>query len=263
MTPRPLIRTPALIAVAIAGVFVLSVCNQTDRPEAPNRPPVQRTSMMLPAGSYDVQSAGYNDGTGMYRVMVLGAPAGVRPFVETDRLRMARIEDSDLAKGRKSFLVVGTDDPVLMLTPDFSIHYTHHVTEERVNPSTGTSEVVVVRQESSVWMPFVAGMAGAALGNAVFAPAYYLPPVYSSQGLRGVGASGKSPAVAHDTYVQKHGTPPPAARLSKAGVSFPPGPARQDGLRPSGAGAGSSKLDTGPAKPRPTRGKAFGSVRRR
>lgn len=218
-------------------------------------------SPLPPRGDYGVQSVSYDDAAGTYQIFLLSTPAGVPPLFRSSDVRMARLDDAALAAGKKSYLEVGEGAPVLHLTPDFQIAYQHSVTEERVDESTGQREIVVVRQESSTWSPFLSGMAGAAVGNMLFAPHYYYPPPYSSGPLFGYGGFGQTRSDATQHYVQRFGTEPQASRLSRTGT--PLRPISNDSLRTSGRGAGASRLERSrrPAPPsKPIR--SFGSRRR-
>ncbi|MBI5494482.1 MAG: hypothetical protein HY904_05600 [Deltaproteobacteria bacterium] len=241
-----------MVAGVVAGA---AGCFSAGEPRTGARA-VQRA---LPAGEYAVQSAEYDDATGQYRVMVLGAPAGTRPVLESDDLRLARLSDEAVARGERAQLAVEADGAVLRLAPDFRVAYVHNVTQEQTDPGTGQRETVVVRQETGFWTPFAAAMAGNMVANALFAPHYVYPPMYAPGGMVGVGAWGASRAAALDSYRANHGTLPQPARLAAAGAPLKrPG----DVARAAPGGAGSSKFKQGPvAKPRPV-GRPFG-IRRR
>jgi hypothetical protein len=214
----------------------------------------------LPDGTYDVQSVSYDDATGAFRVLVLGTPPGVRPVLESDAVKMARLPDDAVGQGVRARLVVEGGQPVVFLAPGFQVAYTHAVTTDRVDPSTGQRETVVVSRESSSWTPFMASMAGSMVAHAMFTPQYVLPPAYAPGGLAGVGGYGSTPAAAAQSFQQRTGQLPTSARLSASGAGVKRlGP----GSPALGRSVGSSKLQTSPANsPRP-KGKAFGSSRRR
>lgn len=262
---RALRMTSPLLLLSVGLVLMVpAACEPIPKPTPTPKPVPPRTdASTLPDGNYNVQSVSYDDASGTYRVFLLNPPAGHRPLFQASQVKMARLDDQALATGAKSRLTVENGEPVLLLTPDFQIAYTHNVTEERVNPQSGAKETVVVRQESSFWTPFMASMAGSMIANSLFTPMYVVPPAYSPGGLAGLGGQGATPQLANEAYRQKHGSLPPAARLSASGSTFKTGPAPAGALRPTGSGAGSSRLDTNPAsKPRP-KGKPFGSFRRR
>jgi hypothetical protein len=232
------------------GAFATSACFA---PSAPSEPetiePAKKieNSPPLPAGNYDVQNASYDDATGVYKMFVLGAPAGSKPHYQTTELQMARLTDEEIAAGKKSYLKFGDGNaPVLYLTPDFAISYVHNVTEEHVDQRSGKSETVVVAQQTSTWSPFMSAMAGMAIGNMLFSPRYYYPPPYAAGGMTGYGGAGMTRSMAGQEYAQKFGSEPKAARLSKTGMA--PRRVSANSLRSTGTGAGSSRLKT-PAKP--------------
>ena len=77
------------------------------------------------------------------------------------------------------------------------------------------SVTVVVRQESSFWTPFAASFAGSAIANTLFAPHYYVPPVYvSGSPLMGYGGYGSSYNQAVDQYRTRYNSPPAAVKNS-------------------------------------------------
>lgn len=248
-------------ALALAGCFA-------DPPAAEEAPvelePVKvEESPPLPAGAYQIQSISYDDATDAYAVFLLDPPAGAAPKFTSKQLRLARLDDEAIAAGKKSELRVDADGPAAHLTPDFQIAYTHNVLEEQVDPRTGQKDVVVVRQESSTWSPFMSMMAGAAIGNMLFAPRYYYPPPYAAGGLTGYGGVGASRMDASRAYQQTHGAPPQASRVAATGSTLKKAPAGS--LRPSGVGAGSSRLNkqTGTTPPPRRSSTGFGGGRRR
>lgn len=263
--------TLGIVATGVLGATLSTACLDS-KPDAPHgalstgrregaaQRPIER-SPPLPRGAYDVQSVSYDDATGVYQMFLLGTPPGTPAAYRSNDLRMARIEDSALASGKKSYLEVNDSAPTLYLTPDFSIAYVHNVTEEQVNPRTGEPELVVLRQETSTWSPFMSAMAGAAVGNMLFAPRYYYPPPYSPGSMAGYGSVGMTRSLASEQYTQRFGREPQAARVSKTGIA----PRRTDtgSLRPTGRGAGASTFSRGNSwKPsKPTR--SFGFGRRR
>lgn len=200
--------------------------------EAPTKAAPAVDSPPLPLGSYEVQSMSYDDASGLYSLFLLGTPPGAKPMYQTQNLRLARMTDEDVAAGKQPFMVVDGEGPIAMLRPETEIAYTHNVVEDR------GGEPVVVRQESSMWSPFMAGMTGAMIGNMLFAPRYYYPPPYAGGRLAGVGGAGATRAIASGDFASKNGAMPQSARLSQSGYSKSPSSA----LKSSGSGAGSSKL---------------------
>jgi hypothetical protein len=250
---RSLLLVPVI--AALAGCFV---------GPAEEEPPPQLEAVRvvesppLPAGTYQIQSISYDDATDAYDVFLLDPPPGTAPKFTTTQLRMARLDDEAIAAGKKSELRVDAEGPAAHLTPDFSIAYTHNVLEQRGN------DVVVVRQESSAWSPFMSMMAGAAIGNMLFAPRYYYPPPYVGGGmLSGYGGVGTSRVDASRAYQATHGAPPQATRVATTGTTLKRAPTGS--LRPSGVGAGSSRLGTPTRAParRPSIGFGGGGRRRR
>lgn len=162
----------------------------------------------LSDGSYPVQQATYDDGSGEYTLMLLDAPPGQSLYRSTN-LQMARLTEEEVNSGKKSYLKVENGQPALYLSEDFRIEYVHNVTETQVNPQTGQQEVVVVRQESSFWTPFAGALAGQALGSLLFTPQYYFPPVYRPGGvLTGYGSYGRSYDQAVNSYRTRYNAPP-------------------------------------------------------
>lgn len=179
-----------------------------------NAPAAARTQ--LSDGQYQVQQATYDDGSGEYTLFLLNSTP---PTFRTENLQMAQLTPEQINAGQKSNLKVENGQPVLYLTPDFRIEYVHNVTETQTNPQTGQQETVVVRQQGgSFWAPFagaVAGnIAGQAIGNLLFRPQYYVPPVYQpgASVLRGFGGYGNTYGQAVDRYQTRYNAPPLAVR---------------------------------------------------
>ena len=169
-------------------------------------------------GQYPVQQVTYDDATGEYTLVLLNTRPGTPPVFRSQNLQMARLTDEEIKAGQKSYLKVENKQPVLYLTEDFKIEYVHSVTETQTNPQTGQQETVVVRRENNFWAPFagaVAGnLAGQAIGNLLFRPQYYVPPVYQPGGtiLRGYGGYGSSYGQAIERYQSRYNAPPLAVR---------------------------------------------------
>ena len=210
--------------------------------------PVQE-SAPLPPGSYGIQSISYDDADGAYRVFLIDPPAARPSAFTTTGLRLARLTDEELAAGQQARLDVDADGPVAKLPPEFGIQYTHNVVETAPTGPGGEPQTVVVRQESSTWSPFYGMVAGMALSNLLFSPMYYYPPPYMrGSPLTGFGGAGPSRLDAQRSFTQRHGTLPQSARLSQSGYAKAPA----QGLKSTGKGAGSSRLNKGPQKtPRP------------
>jgi hypothetical protein len=249
-----------VLVLALTGLTgCASTTQQATAPAADTA--VKVTQTPIADGTYDVQSVNFEDVTGAYQMFLLNPPAGSRPVVERTEVKMARLTDEQVKQGKKSYLEVKGNQPTLFLTPDFQIAYTHSVTQSQPNPQTGRTETVIVRQESSFWTPFLASMAGAAIGNALFAPSYYAPPMYSQGRMYGYGGYGATPSLANQSYQQKYGSLPPANRLSSSGSVLKRG-SSSSSMRSSGSGVGSSRLNTGSSS-RSSKGFSFGSSRRR
>ncbi|MFH7025501.1 MAG: hypothetical protein ACHBN1_08870 [Heteroscytonema crispum UTEX LB 1556] len=169
----------------------------------------------LSDGQYAVQQATYDDGTGEYSLFLLNSTP---PTFKTENLQMARLTDDEIKAGKKTYLKVENGQPALYLTEDFKIEYVHNVTQTQTNPQTGQQETVVVRRENGFWAPFagslVGSVAGQAIGNALFRPQYYVPPVYQPGGgvITGYGGYGRSYGEAVSSYRSRYNAPPAAER---------------------------------------------------
>jgi len=239
-----------------------------------DRPAVTQTRQ-FPKGRYPVQQATYDDADGTYSLLLLDTPPGVPALYRSANLQLARLTDEQVTQGQKPALEVDGDQAVLYLTEDFRIEYVHNVTETKPDPQTGGTQSVVVRQESSFWSPFAGALAGQALGNLLFAPRYYVPPIYQSGGLRGFGGYGSTYGQAVDRYQEKHNSPPPAVKnrqtLRTTGSlrrspssSLSGGKSSTKATKSSGSGFGTSRLKTSGSfsSPRPKSSSSFGSSRR-
>ncbi|WP_287129622.1 hypothetical protein [Candidatus Cyanaurora vandensis] len=267
---KPLQSVPFFVLALTVALVGCSPAAQAPQPNPSNQAKTATAPTKLPDGTYDVQNVSYEDASGAYEVFLLNPPAGAKPVFTSNNVQMARLTDEAIKEGKKSYLEVKDSNPLLYLTPDFKIAYIHNVTQEQTNPNTGRTETVVVRQESSFWTPFIAGMAGAAIGNALFAPRYYVPPVYGGGPMSGYGGYGNSRNQAFQGYQQRYGSLPPASRVSSSGTfgSSRPGSTSSGNLRSSGSGAGSSRLGTSAPSSQyrttsPSRSRSFGTGRRR
>ncbi|TVQ46651.1 MAG: hypothetical protein EA365_05035 [Gloeocapsa sp. DLM2.Bin57] len=222
---------------------------------------VQQTSSNKPAvlnnqledGKYPVQQASYDDVDGIYTLMLLNTPAGKPPIYQTANLQMARLSEEAIANGEKTYLEMNNNQPVMYLTEDFKIEYYHNVAETQTNPQTGQQETVIVRRESNFWSPFAGALAGQVVGNLLFAPRYYVPPVYTpGRPLTGYGGVGTSFDGAVQNYQSNHNSPPPVVKNRQ--VLRTSGTAKRtptttttrtnSGTKSSGSGFGSSDLNT-------------------
>lgn len=230
----------------------------------------------LSDGEYQVQQATYDDATGEYKLLLLN---NTPPNFATEKLQMARLTDDEIKQGKKSYLKVENGQPVLYVPEDFKIEYVHNVTETQTNPQTGQPQTVVVRQESSFWTPFAAAVAGniagQAIGNMLFRPQYYVPPVYQPGGvLTGFGGYGNSYDQAVNSYRSRYNAPPAAVRnrtafrttgvirrSSPSGSTIRTTPRTTTGNRPSGSGYGASELRPSGRSGATRRSPSFGSGR--
>lgn len=211
-------------------------------------------------GKYPVQQAQYNDVDGEYTLMLLNTPAGKSATYRTTDLQMAQLSDEQIKAGEKSTLNITNGQPILYLTEDFRIEYVHNVTETQTNPATGQPQTVVVRQESSFWTPFAASFAGSAIANSLFAPRYYVPPMYQPGGvMTGYGGYGSNYNQAVNDYRTRYNSPPAAVKNSttlrttgnirnsnrNSSVNRPNSP---NSSRSTGSGFGATDLRTSPNK---------------
>jgi hypothetical protein len=220
----------------------------------------QSTQSQLPPGQYPVQQATYNDANGEYSLFLLNTSPGTPTMFRTTDLQMARLTDSEVAAGQQGYLKIEGSQASLHVPQDFRIEYIHNVTQTQTNPQTGQPETVVVRQESNFWTPFAGALAGQVVGNLLFRPQYYVPPVYQPGiGLAGFGGYGRTYGQAVNQYQARYQAPPPAVqnrqtRLRTTGRinSTQPGAVRSpsssfSGNRSTGSGYGSSNLRRSPS----------------
>jgi hypothetical protein len=244
-------------------------------------PVAQLTPTVIKDGNYPVQQATYDDGSGEYSLMLIDTPAGTPPFYRATDLQMAGLTDEEIKAGKKPYLNVESGKPVLYLTEDFRIEYVHNVTENQVNPQTGQQETVVVRRESNFWSPFAGALAGQAIGSLLFAPRYYVPPLYSPGGvMTGYGGYGNSYNDAVSSYRTKYNAPPAAVknrqtfrttgqvnRSPSTGSTATKSPTVNKGNRSTGSGYGSTDLqrsnNSRPSKVERPSGFGSGGARRR
>jgi hypothetical protein len=246
--------------------------NQTTPPQARDASQTSEVTK-LSDGQYPVQQASYNDADGEYTLFLLGATP---PTVRTENLQMARLTDEEIKEGKKSYLKVENGQPVLYLTEDFKIEYVHNVTETRTDPQTGQQETVVVRRENGFWAPFAGSLAGAvagqAIGNALFRPHYYVPPVYQPGVITGYGGYGRSYNDAITSYQRRYNQPPAEVRnrttfrtTGNIRRTYPSGstvrttPRTGTGSRATGSGYGGSTLRPSGRSSPTRRSPSFGS----
>ncbi|KPQ37983.1 MAG: hypothetical protein HLUCCO16_14925 [Phormidium sp. OSCR] len=199
-----------------AGVLCISLLWGFGVDLTPGRSPVTPAAAYaanLPSGEYQVQQAQYNDENGEYQLLLLNTPPGQPPLFSSTDVQMMPLTEEEQAAGQRSYLSLDKGQAVLHLAPDFRIDYIHAVTETQTNPQTGQPETVVVRQQSSFWTPFAGALAGQAIGNMLFSPSYYVPPMYQPGGpLTGYGGSGRSYEQAVKSYQTTHNEPPAAVK---------------------------------------------------
>lgn len=209
-----MLRKLTLILMSLVLCVTTVACGGSTAPPQSQQNPgskVSYNSSPLSDGKYPVQQATYNDVDGTYALMLLNTPAGVPPVFRTENLQMARLTDDQIAAGEKTYLNVQNNQPVMYLSEDFKIEYVHNVTETQTNPQTGQQETVIVRRESSFWTPFAGALAGQAIGNLLFTPQYYVPPIYQPGAvMRGYGGYGSSYDRAVQQYQSRYNAPPAA-----------------------------------------------------
>lgn len=230
------------LAMAIAfGAFSIG-CGAADvSASQTGQAPQAISKPALPDGRYEVQQASYDDTEGSYSIALLNAAP---PVLQTDDLKMARLTEEEVASGQGNYLEVTDGEAALHIDENFRLEYVRGVEETQTNPATGEQQTVIVRRESGgFWAPFAGVVAGQAIGNALFGPRYYVPPVYSPGGMYGYGGVGSSYSQAVDGYRQRYNSTPPAVQRSvrKSG-QFRNSNATRGNTRNTGAGIGSNKL---------------------
>ena len=263
-------RFLSLLLILLLSVTTVACGSGSNQSQSGNNAP--KIENQITSGRYSVQQATYDDSNGVYRLMLLGTPAGKSPTYQTEALQMARLTDEDIKKGEKTYVQINGDQAELYLTEDFKIEYVHNVTEVQNNPQTGQKETVVVRQESSFWTPFAGALAGQALGSLLFRPQYYVPPMYSGGPLTGYGGSGRSYGQAVNTYRGRYNSAPPVEKnrqtLRTTGNlrQYPSSSANKANGKPSdnstkssGSGFGSSRLKSSGSSYSSPRRSSFGS----
>lgn len=207
-----LLRKFTVVCLTLTLCITTVACGNSNQTVSQSRN-VTRTSSTptrLSDGQYQVQQASFDDGTGEYTLFLLNTTP---PTFRTENLQMARLTDEEIKEGKSTSLKVENGQPALFMTEDFKIEYIHNVTETQTNPQTGRQETVIVRRESNFWAPFagaVAGnIAGQAIGNMLFRPQYYVPPMYQSGSvLTGYGGYGPTYTQAVSNYRTRYNTAP-------------------------------------------------------
>jgi hypothetical protein len=256
-----MLRKLTVLLMSVVLCFSTVACGGSDVSQSPNSNLNTTTRQTaIASGKYPVQQTTYDDANGEYTLMLLNTPPGAPATYRTTNLRMARLTDEQIKGGEKTFLNVNNEGADLHLSEDFKIEYVHNVTETQNNPQTGQQETVVVRQESSFWTPFAGALAGQLVGNLLFRPQYYVPPVYQPgvRVLQGYGGYGSSYNQAVDSYRTRYKSAPIAVR-NRTTLRTSGRLRRQDsgqsssntrrrvsgqGSRSSGSGFGSSNLDS-------------------
>ncbi|TPX27345.1 hypothetical protein FIV49_14005 [Cylindrospermopsis raciborskii GIHE 2018] len=266
---KTIMRRLTIVCLALTLCLTTIACGGASQNTTYSNGSQSASPTKLNDGQYQVQQVTYNDANGEYTLFLLGNQP---PTFATEKLQMARLTDEEVKEGKKSYLKVENGQPALYITEDFKIEYVHNVTETRSNPQTGQQETVFVRQESSFWTPFAAAVAGniagQAIGNMLFRPQYYVPPVYQPGGIYGHGGYGSSYNAAVSSYQSRYNQPPAAVR--NRAVFRTTGSLRSNsgltnrtntGGRATGSGFGGSNLRSsgGSSSLRRNSGSSFGS----
>ncbi|MFM7438602.1 MAG: hypothetical protein ACKO2V_08345, partial [Snowella sp.] len=272
-------RLLAVLLIVTLG-WTTVACGNLSESQSPGNSTAKTANLspQLSNGKYPVQQATYDDGYGVYTLMLLNTPPGSPPAFRTDKLQMARLTDEQINQGEKTYLEIEGDRAVMYLTEDFKIEYVHNVAETKTNPQTGQQETVIVRQESNFWTPFAGALAGQALGSLLFRPQYYVPPMYQPGGIiTGYGGYGNSYNRAVENYQTRYKSPPAAVKnrqTFRATGNLRKTPSATTKIRrnqpynttkSSGSGYGTSKLRSSgkSSSPRMRSSGSFGSGSRR
>lgn len=211
-----MLRKLAILLMSVTLCWTTLACTSPESTQSyrnQNTNTSSSTPTQLSEGKYSVQQATYNDANGEYTLMLLNTSSGTPPVFRTTDLQMARLTEAEISSGEKSYLSVDKGQAALHLTEDFKIEYVHNVTQAQTNPQTGQQETVVVRQQSSFWTPFAGALAGQVVGNLLFRPQYYVPPVYQPGGIMvGYGGYGSTYGQAVQQYQTRYQAPPPAVK---------------------------------------------------
>ncbi len=250
-----ILRKFTAIFLALSLCFTTVACGggtTTSNPQGGNITRTQKNTK-ISDGEYPVQQASYNDADGQYTLFVLNSPT---PTFKTDKLQMARLTEEQVKAGKDSYLKVESGEPALYLTPDFKIEYVQNVTETKTDPSTGQQRTVVVQRSNGFWAPFAGAIAGQAIGNMLFRPQYYVPPVYQPgrSVYNGFGGYGNSYDAAVSNYRQRYKEPPAAVKNRTTFRTT--GNARKNNRGTSNLNSNSSRKNTGNSR---ATGSGFGS----
>lgn len=271
-----LLLTLGLTSVACGSSADVTTYPNQSTTEAPvSQSPRSTSQARLSDGKYPVQQITYDDATGEYTAMLLNTAPGQPSVFRTAELPMARLTDQEVQSGAESYLSVEQGQPSLRLAEDFRIEYVHNVTQEVANPQTGQPETVVVRRETGFWAPFAGALAGQAIGNLLFTPHYYFPPVYRPGLIVGYGGYGRTYGQAVQRYSTRYQAPPAEVRnrrtIRTAGrLRTPTGAVNRTNPaagrqrdRATGSGFGSSTLRRNRSNPtyRRSAPRGFGSSR--
>lgn len=208
-----MILTIGLSVFSCGGPVIEDSSNAPANTPQTEQPAESEAQPSLSDGQYPVQQVTYDDATGEYSVLLLNTKPGEPSLFRTANLPMARLTDEEVANSKENYLTVEQGQPALHVAEDFRIEYVHSVTETATNPDTGEQETIVVRQETSFWTPFAGALAGQALGNLLFTPHYYIPPVYQTGViLTGYGGYGRTYTQAVDRYQTRYKAPPAEVR---------------------------------------------------
>jgi len=276
-----MLRRFILLIMAVSLCWTTVACGNNEVASNSAQSPTVQSSApraSLPSGQYPVQQATYNDANGEYSVVLLNTPPGVPAVFRTADLQMARLTEAEVSSGQKAYVKSENGQTSLHIPEDFKIEYVHNVVENQTDPQTGRQETVVVRQQSSFWTPFAGALAGQVVGNLLFTPRYYVPPVYQPGiPLSGYGGYGNTYSQAVNSYQSRYKAPPASVRnrqtlrttgrLRTPTTTSRPSTVRRpstSGNRSTGSGFGSSNLrQSGRSQPsRVNRGSgSFGSGR--
>jgi hypothetical protein len=233
------------------GSGVTSDQPQTSSTSANQNHQASQGNSVIADGKYAVQQATYNDGDGEYTLFLLNTPPRTSATFRTDNLQMAQLTPEEVSAAQPAYLQVQNQQAALHIPKDFKLEYVHNVVEQAQNSQTGQVEQRVVRQESNFWSPFAGALAGQVVGNLLFRPQYYVPPVYQpGGGLFGYGGYGSSYGQAASSYRQRYSSPPIAERnrtvyrstRRTTGFANPSRYGSSSNQRSSGSGFGSSNL---------------------
>ncbi|MEM7552647.1 MAG: hypothetical protein AAF378_00835 [Cyanobacteria bacterium P01_A01_bin.84] len=211
-----ILRNFTLVFLSASLCFTTVACGGGAEQNRPNTRQVSNQTsnvarnVRLSDGQYPVQQASYSDENGEYTLFLLNSNP---PTFKTQKLQMARLTDEEIQQGKTSYLKVDNGQPILYATKDLKIEYVHAVTETKTDPQTGQQQVVVVRRENSFWTPFAGALAGQVVGNLLFRPQYYVPPVYQPGSvLTGYGGYGRTYDRAVTRYRDRYNSAPISVR---------------------------------------------------